>query len=288
MSSILTEFEQKIRALQSVSEKERAELLSLLPQISRKEEEDNFKIRRLTKDKSIVVNILNATILDLQKNKTQLEETSNILEQNLKELEFSYQELEHFSYVASHDLKSPLRTITSFAQLLKKTVAPKLDTREKDFLRIIIDGAKQMYDIIDKLLEYSKVSDRNKLLDFIDLNEIMDMVTFNLKNEMEETNTELIICCKLPSIKGYKTNFIQLFQNLIGNAIKFRGPHPPQIKIMCEEHLGGWQFQVRDNGMGINEAYQDKAFAPFQRLHNTNIPWKRYWSRHLPKGGKNA
>ena len=293
MSFIISKFQKEVSSLQTISEDEREKLIALTYDISRQLEEDSFKIRRLNKDKSIVVNILNATIIDLQKNKKQLEESNQqlheqhkvlqqqtklieknaqILSQNLKDLEFSYNELEQFSYVASHDLKSPLRTVASFAQLLMKTAKPKLDENEIEYINLIIQGATRMYDIINKLLEYSKVGDHSKLIEFLDLEDVFKIVKLNLKKEIEETNTELIICSNLPSIKGYKTNLIQLFQNLISNAIKFRNSKPPKIKIHCEPHLNGWKFQVKDNGIGIDEAYQNKVFEPFQRLNDSELP----------------
>jgi signal transduction histidine kinase len=184
-----------------------------------------------------------------------------------KELERSNQELQQFAYVASHDLQEPLRMVSSYLQLLERRYRDHLDQDARDFINFAVDGAKRMQALINDLLAYSRVGTRGKEFQPVPLDEIMLQARNNLKIAIEEQEAE-IACDSLPVVQGDDTQLIQLFQNLIGNAIKFHGEQKPRIQIQKERHNGDWKFSVSDNGIGIDPQYAERIFLIFQRLHN--------------------
>jgi len=184
-----------------------------------------------------------------------------------KELERSNKELQQFAYVASHDLQEPLRMVSSFLQLLDRRYGAQLDKDAKDFIYYAVDGAKRMQSLILDLLEYSRVGTRGKSFEKIDLNEVMLQAKINLKIAIKE-NKANIICDRLPVVCGDDTQLIQVFQNLIGNAIKFHGENSPEIYISSTRKNGTYEITVKDNGIGIDPKYTERIFLIFQRLHN--------------------
>jgi signal transduction histidine kinase len=184
-----------------------------------------------------------------------------------RELERSNKELQQFAYVASHDLQEPLRMVGSFLQLLERRYGQKLDSNAKDFIHYAVDGAVRMQALINDLLEYSRVGTRGKPFEEINLNEIVQMAKHNLNLTIKENKAE-ISCAKLPKIYGDGTQLTQVFQNLIGNAIKFHGEASPEISISSVRKNGNYEIKVKDNGIGIDPQYKDKIFLIFQRLHN--------------------
>ncbi|WP_052331326.1 sensor histidine kinase [Lewinella cohaerens] len=268
-----------VDSLKAVSEEERNILEIGLRKLQKEFQRQEFKMKRIEKDKLIVVNILNATIADLERKqliikeaneqlsqqKSLIEKKSLLLADNIQKLEHSYKELEEFSYVASHDLKSPLRTIASFSQLIKKRYAELLDERGNEFVDFIVDGVIQMNGVIDALLEYAKVSNQIDTFVNADLNRVVTIVKANLKTEIADHQVT-IISDDLPTICGNEIGLVQLFQNLISNGIKFRSAQDPVIKISCKQEGTHWLFRLADNGIGIEEQFQEKIFSPFQRL----------------------
>ena len=184
-----------------------------------------------------------------------------------KELERSNKELQQFAYVASHDLQEPLRMVGSFLQLLERRYSPQLDQDAKDFIFYAVDGAKRMQALILDLLEYSRVGTRGKPFEKIELNQIFNLVKNNLKVAIKESKAN-ITCDQLPAIYADDTQMVQLFQNLIGNAIKFHGENTPEIHIFSTRKNGSLEVSVKDNGIGIDPRYADRIFLIFQRLHN--------------------
>ncbi len=204
---------------------------------------------------------------------------ADITEKKLAEIELrelsealkrSNQELEQFAYVASHDLQEPLRMISSYTQLLEKRYSDKLDQDAKDFINYAVDGANRMQKLIQDLLTYSRVTTRGLPMEIFDAHDALGEAIWNLNLQIQETNA-LISNDELPSIKGDKTQLVVVFQNLIGNAIKFRNPDvPPRVHISvqkAEGRLGFCTFSIKDNGIGIEEKYFEKLFVIFQRLH---------------------
>lgn len=193
--------------------------------------------------------------------------TEEALESKNKELTQTNQELEHFAYVASHDLQEPLRTITSFIQILDRRYRDKLDDEGLQFMGFIVDGAKRMQSLIHDLLQYSRINRHNTSYEKIDLNEILHTVSGVLKEKIEENNA-LVMAEHLPEVYGNRIQLTQVFQNLIDNAIKFKDKkREPEVIISVVEHKDTYELIFADNGIGISEEYFQRIFVIFQRLH---------------------
>ena len=188
------------------------------------------------------------------------------LAQKAKELARSNAELEQFAYVASHDLREPLRMINSYSQLLVKHAGQKLDDSEKTYLAQIHDGAERMKSLITDLLDYSRVNTRGKPFAPVDCNGVLDIARQNLKVALEESGGTLS-AEPLPVIPGDFMQLTRLFQNLLDNALKFKGPRAPVIRIAALQEKQGWHFIFQDNGIGIDPQHFKRIFAIFQRLH---------------------
>jgi signal transduction histidine kinase len=188
------------------------------------------------------------------------------LAERAKDLERSNMELQQFAYVASHDLQEPLRTISSFTQLLAKRYQDKLDDKAREFIQYTVDGSKRMQTLINDLLAYSRVGTQGKLLKAVRSDEILDRVLKGLKLAIQESGAE-ITRDPLPAVLADEMQLSQLFQNLLGNAIKFRGKDPPRVHVSAERNGTGWKIFVRDNGIGISPEQTDRIFVIFQRLH---------------------
>ncbi|MFQ5909525.1 MAG: PAS domain S-box protein [Thermoplasmata archaeon] len=189
------------------------------------------------------------------------------LKQTLEELARSNQELEQFAYVASHDLQEPLRTVSSYVQLLKRRYRDKLDSDADEFIEYASDGASRMQTMINDLLMYSRVGTRGKEFSPVDCNSALDRAKASLELMIEE-NEAVITQDSLPTVAGDDSQLTQLFQNLIGNSIKFRGEGPPRIDLSAEQEGDEWVFSVQDNGIGIEHQYSERIFEVFQRLHS--------------------
>jgi PAS domain S-box-containing protein len=190
------------------------------------------------------------------------------LNQKSEELARSNQELEQFAYVASHDLQEPLRMVNSYVQLLSNRYKDKLDKDANEFIAFAVDGSNRMRALIQSLLEYSRVN-RAKPFERIDTNEVVKEVEHDLKNIITENNAVIKIE-NLPVIVGDTVLIGQLFQNLIINAIKFRGVDNPEIIISGKKINNEYLFSVKDNGIGIKKEYFEKIFTIFQRLHGAD------------------
>lgn len=193
-------------------------------------------------------------------------ETQEALLARARELERTNQELEQFAYVASHDLQEPLRTITSFIQILNRRHGDKLGNEAEEYMDFVVDGAKRMQGLINELLEYSRAGRSKSPLRQIDLNQVIENVRSNLHVRMEESGCK-IIAPDLPTVTGDSRQLLQLFQNLTDNAIKFKSDKTPEVRISCEEHPDHFLIGVADNGIGIREKYKERVFVIFQRLH---------------------
>jgi two-component system CheB/CheR fusion protein len=196
-----------------------------------------------------------------------LNEANEALSTRAKELTASNKDLEQFAYVASHDLQEPLRMVSSFLQLLEKKYKDLLDDTGKQYIHFAVDGAERMKRLILDLLAYSRAGTSKELSASIDMNEIASDVVSTFTFALKDCGGEIILN-KLPTITAVKTQMHQLLQNLVSNAIKYRGDRPPKIEISCEEQDMYWIFKVKDNGLGIDKRFFEKIFVIFQRLHN--------------------
>jgi signal transduction histidine kinase len=195
------------------------------------------------------------------------------LDEQAEELRRSNAELEQFAYVASHDLQEPLRKVASFCQLLEKRYGDKLDDRGVEYIAFAVDGAKRMQILINDLLTFSRVGRLNATTTEVDLDAALDTALANLSTAVEESGAEIIRPrAGLPAVAGDPTLLVMVWQNLIGNAVKFRREGvAARIVIDCEERVvddeAEWLFTVADNGIGIPGEFVDKVFVIFQRLH---------------------
>jgi PAS domain S-box-containing protein len=188
------------------------------------------------------------------------------MEEQVAELARSNDELEQFAYVVTHDLQEPLRTISSFVQLLKKYFNNQLDERANDLISHVVAGTSRMQMLIDDLLTYAQVN-ASQTLKEIDCECLLNNVLADLSVTSGECNA-IITHDKLPVVSGIPFQIIQLFSNLINNAFKFQREQPPRIHVGVEENPDEWVFSVSDNGIGIEAQYLERIFRVFQRLHS--------------------
>jgi light-regulated signal transduction histidine kinase (bacteriophytochrome) len=178
----------------------------------------------------------------------------------------SNKDLERFAYVASHDLQEPLRVITGFIGLLQRRYTDKLDAKGEEFIRFVVEASQRMQQLITELLDYARVG-RERRVDAVDVSRLVNAVLLNLRKSIEETRA-VITVDPLPTVMANTRELSQVFQNLIGNAIKFRREDVPvTIHIGSRKKEGQWVFFVRDNGIGIAADQCDRIFEVFQRLH---------------------
>jgi light-regulated signal transduction histidine kinase (bacteriophytochrome) len=188
------------------------------------------------------------------------------IKKTLDDLERSNKELEQFAYVASHDLQEPLRMVASYTQLLEKRYKDRLDSDANEFIQFAVDGAIRMQRLINDLLAYSRVGTRSKPFKPIDSHGVLGQAIANLSALIEE-NQAVVTNDDLPPIMADQSQMVQLFQNLIGNAIKFRSDQSPRIHVSAEQKGNEWVFSVEDNGIGIDPQFKERIFVVFKRLH---------------------
>ncbi|MFQ5802855.1 MAG: PAS domain S-box protein [Candidatus Methylomirabilales bacterium] len=193
-------------------------------------------------------------------------EAEDELASHAQELERSNAELEQFAYVASHDLKEPLRMVSSFLQLLEEKYKGRLGSDADEFIAFAMDGAERMQRQITDLLEYSRVSRLPHDPEAVSCEAVLNQVVANLGDAIKEAGAK-IAHGTLPTVSADEILMSRLFQNLIDNAIKFRGTDPPKVDISAEKRGKEWRFAVRDNGIGIDPQHAERVFTIFQRLH---------------------
>src|SRR5579883_3357211 len=188
------------------------------------------------------------------------------LRKTAQELARSNLDLEQFAYVASHDLQEPLRAVAGCVQLLRNRYQGQLDARADELIAHTVDGVSRMQTLIDDLLAFSRVGTRGKTFEETDCNTVLDQALADLEVSVRESGAA-ITHDPLPVVSGDAGQLAQLFQNLLGNAIKFRSQQPPRIHVGARRAAGGWTFSVADNGIGIRPDYFERIFVIFQRLH---------------------
>jgi PAS domain S-box-containing protein len=200
---------------------------------------------------------------ELEKYRQHLEE---LIRQGTDDLMRSNKDLEQFAYVASHDLQEPLRAVAGFVELLRRSLGSALDSKAASYMDFAVDGTKRMQSLINGLLEYSRVGQREEHEE-TSARAALDMAMAFLRKTIEESGAE-VVADELPAVRFDSTQLTQLFQNLIGNAIKFRGKETPRVHIGAKRESNGWQFAVSDNGIGVEPEYAAQIFLIFQRLHS--------------------
>lgn len=198
---------------------------------------------------------------------TELEKARRQLERTIEDLEHSNQDLEQFAYVASHDLQEPLRMVVSYMELFHREYGASLDERGEQFLRHAVDGSRRMKALVDDLLAYSRIESRGTPFEWCSSGRILEGVLHDLALLVEETGARITCAPDLPCIRADASQIEHVFQNLVTNAIKFRGERPPHISIGALRTNGAWEFVVEDDGIGFDESEAGRMFQMFQRLH---------------------
>nr|WP_043661244.1 sensor histidine kinase [Nocardia thailandica] len=256
--------------------------LSYLTESSQEVAAGNFALHIRTVGPSDIASVCEAVedmrhqiVTELDSSRTQealLHQQKQDLAAQAEELRRSNAELEQFAYVASHDLQEPLRKVASFCQLLDKRYGDKLDERGKQYIDFAVDGAKRMQVLINDLLTFSRVGRMTDGAERVALAGTLDAALSALAASIEETGAVIRRPAWLPELVGEQTLLIMLWQNILGNAVKFRKPEtPPVIEITCapdDADAGEWEFTVTDNGIGVEPEFAEKVFVIFQRLHS--------------------
>jgi light-regulated signal transduction histidine kinase (bacteriophytochrome) len=183
------------------------------------------------------------------------------------ELKRSNDELQQFAYVSSHDLQEPLRMVSSYTQLLAKRYKGRLDSDADEFITFAVDGCNRMQGLIQDLLAYSRAGTNGKALCKVSGEDVLQKALTDLRMTIKQSGA-VVTHDTLPAVRADETQLTQVFQNLIGNAIKYRSAEVPRVHVSATKNGGKeWVFSVRDNGMGIDPRYFERIFILFQRLH---------------------
>lgn len=225
------------------------------------------QIESITMDSNSGTAVIRSAVSDI----TERKKSEVTLNRYAEKLRRSNEELQQFAYVTSHDLQEPLRMIASYLQLIESRYKGKLDKDADEFIAFSVDGAARLQDMITGLLSYSSVGTKRKPFDDVNCSEVLGHVISNLKVAIEESGA-LVTSDRLPVIKADGGQLVQVFQNLISNAIKFRGADLPRIHVSAEQKETEWVFSVRDSGIGIAPEYKNRIFKIFQRLHGREYP----------------
>ena len=253
------------------------ETKTLIEKVKLGEKIQHYVTSRLRKDcKLIYVSIALSPVFDasgelvaisaIVRDITELKKADEILKFKLEELARSNKELEQFAYVSSHDLQEPLWVITGYLQLLQRRYQGNLDDKADKYIHFAVDGAFRMQNLINDILEFSRVTTITREPGPTNCEFILNQVLFNLKSFIKE-NKAIISHGSLPEVMIDSTQLVQIFQNLIINGIKFHSEVAPKIHIAAEKKTNEWVFSVQDNGIGIDPQYSEKIFEIFKRLH---------------------
>jgi PAS domain S-box-containing protein len=205
-------------------------------------------------------------VFGISRDITERKRLEDALAQRAEELERSNKELEQFAYVASHDLQEPLRIVAGYAELLSRRYAGTLDEDADEFIGYTVDGVRRMQSLINDLLHYSRVGTKGREPVPTAVDRVVDQALRNLGPKIEETAAE-VTADPMPTVPADEGQLVQLFQNLIGNAVKFHGDERPRVHVGAQRRNGEWEFSVADNGIGIDADHRDQIFEIFQRLH---------------------
>ena len=268
----------------------RDELSAIMARIRQGERIDHYQTVRQTKTGELLnvsltispmqdpsgritgASVISRDITDQVRAADRLAQLNADLQRSNQVLALTNQDLERFAFIASHDLQEPLRMITAYSQLLIKSYAGQFDNQASTFVENIVDGTTRMRELLSDLLAYTEIRGRDEEPpEVVDLNAVIDDVRQNLKASIDESGAE-VTSDHLPLLRVRQAHFQSLFQNLIGNAIKYRSDQPPRIHVSVREVEGELRFSVSDNGIGIDPEYHQQIFEVFRRLHSRKIP----------------
>jgi PAS domain S-box-containing protein len=262
-----TEFPQPIGEVEKHLESEgiwRGELIHTSKDGRRVTVESRWSARRDDEWRMVAFLELNTDVTARKRAELELRETAD-------ELARSNAELEQFTYVASHDLQEPLRMVASYSQLLARRYRGRLDEDADEFINYAVTGAQRMQALIEDLLSYARVGSRGRPFEAVDCRALVDTTLKDMRDRLEDASATVAVG-DLPTVHGDPVQLAQLFQNVISNALKYRGELSPRIEITADRRGNEWQFAIRDNGIGIAPEYSDQIFVMFKRLH----PRERY------------
>jgi signal transduction histidine kinase/Tfp pilus assembly protein PilF len=230
------------------------------------EKNEEIKVQNLELQ-SAQEQLINANTL-LEENNLLLGEKNEEIKVTNKQLEHSNEDLQQFAYVASHDLKEPLRMINSYTKLIEKRYNHLLDDTGKEFMYFVINGVKRMETLLDDLLDFSKAGTQEAPKEAISIGSVMVLVEANLRHRFELLNAKMIVKNEnFPSVRVHRTQLLQLLQNLVSNGVKFKGDQDPVVIVSSEKKENGYVISVKDNGIGISDENKKKVFEMFKRLH---------------------
>jgi light-regulated signal transduction histidine kinase (bacteriophytochrome) len=247
--------------------------------VTRGERVEHYETIRVAKDgRPINVSLTVSPLIDRQgavvgastivHDITQRKQAETALRRTAQDLARSNQDLEQFAYVASHDLLEPLRMVTGYLQLIERRYKDKLDNDAREFINFAVDGAIRMNRLITDLLDYSRIHTRGKQPEPVAMESVLARALDYLQSAIRDSDA-VITHDPLPTVQGDASQLVQLMQNLIGNAIKFRAPERgARVCIGAQKNDDEWVFSVKDEGIGIEPQYMEKIFLIFQRLHS--------------------
>ena len=253
---------QKLIAAHEELQKTNSELMQLTLELESRVEARTMELTRSNEE-------LHEEIERRQRIETELNRHAERLRDALDDLQRRNQELEQFAYVASHDLQEPLRMVVSYTQLFAERYQDRLDEKASKYIHYAVDGAVRMQQLINDLLAFSRVTSRGDAIKPVDASVSLKIAVANLQAAIEESGAS-VSWNTLPEVCADASQLMQVFQNLIGNGIKFHGVAPPAIHIAAKHAAGKAEFTVRDNGIGMEQKYHDRVFIMFQRLHTRN------------------
>ncbi len=229
------------------------------------------ELRELAADVELMRVGLVTQLGELRTSREEIADAHARLTEQAEELRRSNRDLEQFAYVASHDLQEPLRKVASFTQLLQKRYGGQLDERADQYIGFAVDGAKRMQRLIQDLLGFSRVGRVSGEVVDVDLAAALDHALDQLSERLDEAGAT-VTHDDLPTVRGEEALLVQLFQNLVGNAVKFRHPdRAPVVHVSARRVEEGWELECRDNGIGIDAQYAERVFVIFQRLHAKDV-----------------
>ena len=196
----------------------------------------------------------------------EMKETYERLDRQKDQLQTSNAALKQYAYIVSHDLKEPLRTISSYIQLIEMRLDGKVEGETREFMDFAIAGVKRMKGMLEAILSYSQL-ENTAIYSSVSLEKVLENACRNLQERIKETNTTIVENTLLPTIKGNEFQLLQLFQNLIQNSLKFKGTEPPYIKVLYSPVGNKHVISIEDNGIGISEQHRELVFQMFKRLH---------------------
>ncbi len=257
-----------IEIIDTIDPVKKKTILEHLDAIRKNIDKDKFLIERSRRDAKVNENFIQQAVEKLEESNQRLIDSNKNLKKLNQDLENSNEELERFAYIASHDLKTPLNNIISFASLLEKELKDHSNPKVEKYLSIITNGSTRMNSLIKSVLEFSKLSRVPEDRVTLNLNTAVEEVLDLMSNYIAERNARVMVCNPMPTIVYYHSEIIKLFQNIIENGIKYNRSDIPTVKVYSQVEDDLVTLCFEDNGIGIDPEYQEKITKMFTRLHN--------------------